>query len=60
MWRGTRHAVAGMSGCERIEAEWWSGSPLTREYVIAEVADGRRLWIFFEPQGDVFVHGVFD
>jgi nucleotidyltransferase/DNA polymerase involved in DNA repair len=59
-WRGTRYPILGLSGCERIEAEWWTEEPVAREYVIAEVNDGRKLWIFFEPQGEVFVHGVFD
>lgn len=60
VWRGTRYPIMGVSGCERIEAEWWTEEPIAREYVIAEVNDGRKLWLFFEPQGEVFVHGVFD
>lgn len=60
LWRGSRLPISGLSGVERIEAEWWTGSPITREYVIAEVADGRRLWLFFEAEGETFVHGLFD
>jgi hypothetical protein len=60
VWRGSRLPIATLGGCERIEAEWWSGSPITREYAVAEVGDGRKLWIFFEAEGDTFVHGIFD
>lgn len=59
-WRGERLALARLSGCERLQAEWWTAAPLEREYVVAEVDDGRSLWLFFEPSGELFVHGAFD
>jgi nucleotidyltransferase/DNA polymerase involved in DNA repair len=60
VWRGERIPIVSLSGCERFETEWWTDKPLAREYVIAELADGRKLWLFFEPSGELFVHGAFD
>jgi nucleotidyltransferase/DNA polymerase involved in DNA repair len=60
IWRKERMRIVSLSGCERLETEWWTSTPLTREYIIAEVSDGRMLWLFFEPSGEVFVHGAFD
>jgi hypothetical protein len=60
IWRGARHAITNLSGCERLECEWWTPSPIARDYLIADLEDGRRLWIFIAPDGDAFVHGVFD
>jgi hypothetical protein len=28
--------------------------------VVAEAQDGRRYWLFYEPNGRLFVHGIFD
>ncbi len=60
VWRGRRHHLVAMTGSERLEAEWWTSRPVDRDYTVAEVADGRRLWLYVEPGGDAFVHGVFD
>ena len=60
VWRGQRHHLVTMTASEHLEAEWWSPRPLDRDYVVAEIADGRRFWLFFDPQGETFVHGVFD
>ncbi|MCK6552581.1 hypothetical protein L6R52_42525, partial [Myxococcota bacterium] len=59
-WRGERIRLRSLSGCERLEAEWWTPAPLAREYMVAEAEDGRKLWVFFDPTGHLFVHGVFD
>ena len=59
-WRGESLELIGLGGHERFESEWWTTCPLIRDYVVAEVVDGRRFWLFFQPSGEVFVHGVFD
>ncbi len=59
-WRGRRYPVVHLGATERLEAEWWTQQPIARDYWVAEIADGRRLWLYAEPTGDVFVHGIFD
>lgn len=59
-WRGRRLVVVRLGATERLEAEWWTAKPLARDYWVAEIADGRRLWLYAESTGGVFVHGIFD
>ena len=59
-WRGRRAAVVGLGGRERLEAEWWTPAPVLRDYAVAELADGRKLWLFTTPAGETYVHGIFD
>lgn len=35
-----------LSGPERIEAGWWDGPPVVRDYFIALAADGSLVWIW--------------
>ncbi|EYS88675.1 nucleotidyltransferase, partial [Cupriavidus sp. SK-4] len=61
--------LALLSRPERIEAGWWDGALATRDYFIAERADGLRCWIFRERPGHAaqdeggeyrwFLHGLF-
>src|SRR5450830_1485475 len=51
---------------ERIEAGWWNGDLVTRDYYIAEGADHCLYWIYRERIGDVdgvephwYLHGMF-
>jgi len=57
---------------ERIEAGWWDGGLATRDYFIAERADGLRCWVYRERPGRPtrdgqedggeyrwFLHGLF-
>ena len=37
-----------LSGPERIEAGWWDGELASRDYFIAEAADGALVWIYRE------------
>ncbi|MEM7678048.1 MAG: hypothetical protein AAF449_18810, partial [Myxococcota bacterium] len=60
VWRGRRHHLVALTGSEHLAAEWWTSRPIDRDYVVAEVADGRRFWLFFDPRGEAFMHGVFD
>lgn len=60
IWRKERVPLVGFGGRERLDAEWWKDQPLVRDYAIAEAADGRRFWLYFDACGEVRVHGVFD
>ena len=51
---------------ERIESGWWDGALATRDYFIAERADGLRCWVYRERPGQEegseyrwFLHGLF-
>lgn len=45
---------------ERIEAGWWEGEDVRRDYHIASNASGERFWVFRQHvDGAWFLHGVF-
>lgn len=46
-----RGALKLMSSAERIEAGWWDGQLVTRDYFIAESAEHLRYWIYRERRG---------
>lgn len=49
-----------MAGPERIEAGWWSGNPVGRDYYVARTPAGARLWIYREHcTRRWFLHGYF-
>ncbi|HET7369359.1 MAG TPA: DNA polymerase Y family protein [Gammaproteobacteria bacterium] len=49
-----------MAGPERIEAGWWSGNTVDRDYYIARTPAGARLWIYREHRTRRwFLHGYF-
>lgn len=58
-----------VSPAERIEAGWWHGQVVTRDYFIAESSDHLRYWIFRErlphaqqqedDNAQWYLHGVF-
>ncbi|MFA9274133.1 MAG: DNA polymerase Y family protein [Candidatus Aquirickettsiella gammari] len=57
-----------LSPAERIEAGWWNGQLVTRDYFIAECSKHVRYWIYRERIGQErlmqedeawFLHGVF-
>ncbi|WP_211961065.1 Y-family DNA polymerase [Cupriavidus plantarum] len=60
-----------LTRAERIEAGWWDGGLATRDYFIAERADGVRCWVYRERPGHPardgdeggeyrwFLHGLF-
>ncbi|MFT3905022.1 MAG: hypothetical protein QM718_01785 [Steroidobacteraceae bacterium] len=49
-----------LSGPERIESGWWSGTDCVRDYFVAHDAQGARLWVFREA-GDQrwYLHGLW-
>ncbi|MEX0618106.1 MAG: DNA polymerase Y family protein [Pseudohongiellaceae bacterium] len=56
-----RRRITLLRGPERIEARWWSGCDVRRDYYIAVDDCGIRLWIYHEKtaQGAWFLHGLF-
>lgn len=48
-----------LPGLERIQSQWWQGSTEARDYLTAQSADGRWLWVYRNEQQQWFVHGVF-
>ncbi|MEP7070173.1 MAG: DNA polymerase Y family protein [Usitatibacter sp.] len=50
-----------LAGPERIEAGWWDGEEVSRDYYMAANPRGETFWIFREHRGAQawFLHGVF-
>lgn len=45
---------------QRIEAGWWDGFDVTRDYFVARSAAGERLWVFRDRRsGGWYLHGLF-
>jgi protein ImuB len=45
---------------ERIEAGWWDGFDITRDYFVAHSPAGERLWVFRDRRGGGwYLHGLF-
>jgi protein ImuB len=58
--QGAPLALAGRA--ERIEAGWFDGALISRDYHLAQAQDLRWLWVFRERRGDTahwYLHGVF-
>ena len=48
------------SGPERIEAGWWDGGDIWRDYYIARNLRGMRLWVFRDcRESRWYLHGLF-
>lgn len=63
-WRD-RH-VRILAGPERIEAGWWDGHDVRRDYYLVATRDGQRAWVYCEAGGPppgtgdaVMLHGWF-
>jgi protein ImuB len=56
-----RRPITILSGPERIESRWWSGTDVRRDYYVALEENGSRLWIYREKTGAQgwYLHGVF-
>ena len=51
-----------VSGAERIEAGWWQGELVLRDYFVAQGQDNVHYWIYRERLQDEprwFLHGLF-
>ena len=53
--------LALQAGPERIEAGWWDGEEVCRDYYVATNASGEAFWIFREHRDAQawYLHGVF-
>lgn len=48
------------AGPERIEAGWWDGDDVRRDYFIAATPSGERLWLYRDHRADHwYLHGIF-
>jgi protein ImuB len=57
---GEKHEVVGQAGPERIEAGWWRGKTVRRDYWRVVTASGQRFWVFRQLEnGRWFLHGEF-
>lgn len=56
-----KQAITLLSGPERIESRWWSGTEMCRDYYVARENGGSRLWIYREREGSRhwYLHGYF-
>jgi protein ImuB len=54
-----RGALELLNPRERIEAGWWDGRPIARDYFVARNPEGGCYWVFREEHGRWFVHGIF-
>jgi protein ImuB len=60
-WAGVEHRIMRARGPERIEAGWWRGQDIRRDYYITLTSSGSRFWIFRRREdGRWFLHGCFD
>ena len=50
-----------IAGPERIEAGWWDGEEVSRDYYVASNPRGETFWVFREHHGaqSWYLHGVF-
>lgn len=56
-----QRVVSLVSDAERIESGWWDDADVRRDYVVAELDDGQRAWLYREAgsQGPWMLHGWF-
>jgi protein ImuB len=60
-WQGKEYNIVRAWGPERIEAGWWRGRDVHRDYYIAATDLGPRFWLFrCQQDGLWFMHGCFD
>ncbi|MGZ5037892.1 MAG: Y-family DNA polymerase [Usitatibacter sp.] len=54
-------ALELVAGPERIEAGWWDGQEVSRDYYVAQNPCGEAFWIYREHRGAQgwYMHGVF-
>jgi len=58
--QGVRYEIAHHCDPERIEAGWWRGKSVRRDYWRVETTTGRRFWLFRNlDNGQWHLHGEF-
>ncbi|HOV58461.1 MAG TPA: DNA polymerase Y family protein, partial [Rhodanobacteraceae bacterium] len=50
-----------LAGPERIEAGWWDGGDVRRDYWVVETGQGQRAWVYCAAgeRGPWMLHGWF-
>jgi protein ImuB len=54
-----RWAIQAVHGPERIQTGWWENESIQRDYYRVQTTEQEDLWIYREPQGGIYLHGVF-
>ncbi len=56
-----REPLQPRSGPERIEAGWWGGEEIRRDYYMAATSKGEKLWIYRDCRAGRgwYLHGIF-
>lgn len=56
-----RGVLTLLAGPERIEAGWWDGRPVSRDYYVARNRRGELLWVYREHRAAQgwYLHGIF-
>ncbi len=58
---GVQSPVVAFRGPTKVDSEWWSDSPVSRDYYEVETQDGGRYWVFKKKtDGCYYLHGIFD
>ena len=61
----TQHNLQLLAGPHRVEAGWWGGQSVARDYYLAHTDQAGLLWVFCErhlldtPSTRLFLHGIF-
>lgn len=59
-WQGQSLEVYDAQGPERIQAGWWRGKYVKRDYYRVATTVGTCYWLFRDRRGAWFLHGIFD
>ena len=55
-----RRPLKMLTRTERIEAGWWDGNPVERDYYIAADDRGHMFWVYRERvKGEWYLQGLF-
>jgi protein ImuB len=58
---GVQRPVVAVCGPTKVDSEWWSESPVERDYYEVQTEDGGRYWVFKKrTDGKYYLHGIFD
>ncbi|MCP4445000.1 MAG: DNA polymerase Y family protein [Myxococcales bacterium] len=58
---GIQSPVVATFGPTKVNTEWWSNTPVSRDYYEVETKDGGRYWVFKKTEdGQYYLHGIFD
>lgn len=58
---GVQSPVVASYGPTKVDSEWWSDTPVQRDYYEVQTEDGGRYWVFKKKKdGQYYLHGIFD